>query len=70
MDNIDNVIYELLKANVDTKTNIKVKLKPKHNKNVWENCAVIIAEKNDENLKPYLVELLDKIYDKFGKNID
>ncbi len=29
-------------------------LTPKYNKNVWEGCAVIIAEKSDENLKPYL----------------
>ena len=28
-------------------------LTPKHNKNVWENCAVIIAEKSDEKLEPY-----------------
>ena len=38
-------------------------LTPKHNKNVWENCAVIIAEKSDENLKPYLVELLEWLQD-------
>ena len=25
-------------------------LTPEHNKNVWENCAVIIAEKSDEKL--------------------
>lgn len=38
-------------------------LTPKHNKNVWENCAVIIAEKSDEDLKPYLVELLGWLQD-------
>ena len=38
-------------------------LTPKHNKNVWENCAIIIAEKSDENLKPYLVELLEWLQD-------
>lgn len=38
-------------------------LTPKHNKNVWENCAVIIAEKSDENPKPYLVELLEWLQD-------
>ena len=27
-------------------------LTPEHNKNVWENCAVIIAEKSDEKLEP------------------
>ena len=29
-------------------------LTPEHNKNVWEGCAVIIVEKSDENLKPYI----------------
>ena len=38
-------------------------LTPKHNKNVWENCAVIIAEKSDEKLKPRLVELLEWLQD-------
>ena len=38
-------------------------LTPNHNKNVWENCAAIIAEKSDENLKPYLVELLEWLQD-------
>lgn len=38
-------------------------LTPRHNKNVWENCAVIIAEKGDEKLKPYLVELLEWLQD-------
>ena len=38
-------------------------LTPKHNKNVWENCAVIIAENSDEKLKPHLVELLEWLQD-------
>ena len=38
-------------------------LTPKHNKNVWENCAIIITEKSDENLKPHLVELLEWLQD-------
>ena len=38
-------------------------LTPKHNKNVWENCAVIIAEKSDEELKPHLVKLLEWLQD-------
>lgn len=38
-------------------------LTPKHNKNVWENCAVIIAEKSDEKLEPYLTELLEWLQD-------
>ena len=38
-------------------------LTPKHNKNVWRNCAVIITEKDDEALKPYLAELLEWLQD-------
>ena len=38
-------------------------LTPKQNKNVWENCAVIIAEKSDEKLEPYLAELLEWLQD-------
>lgn len=38
-------------------------LTPKHNKNVWGNCATIIAEKSDEELKPYLDELLEWLQD-------
>ena len=35
----------------------------RHNKNVWENCATIISEKNDEELKPHLVELMEWLQD-------
>lgn len=38
-------------------------LTPRHNKNVWENCAIIIAEKSDEELKPHLIELLQWLQD-------
>lgn len=38
-------------------------LTPEHNKNVWENCAVIIAEKSDEKLESYLTELLEWVQD-------
>ncbi len=38
-------------------------LTPKYNKNVWENCAKIIAEKSDNDLKPYLAELLKWLQD-------
>ena len=38
-------------------------LTPKHNKNVWENCAVIISQKSNEEIKPYLVELLEWLQD-------
>ena len=35
----------------------------KHGKKAWKNCAVIIAEKSDEDLKPYLGELLEWLQD-------
>ena len=33
------------------------------NKNVWENCAIVLAEKSDEDLSPYLGELLAWLQD-------
>ena len=45
---------------------IKAFLQPcnkKYNKNVWENCAKILAERTDEELSPYLVELLEWLQD-------
>lgn len=38
-------------------------LTPKHSKNVWDNCAAILAEKSDEALAPYLPELLEWLQD-------
>ena len=38
-------------------------LTPKHNKNVWENCAVIISEKSDKEITPHLPELLEWLQD-------
>ena len=35
----------------------------KHNKNVWENCAKILAERNDEELRPYITSLLEWLKD-------
>lgn len=32
---------------------------PEYNKNVWDNCASIIAEKDDTELEPFLIELLE-----------
>ena len=34
-----------------------------HNKNVWENCAIIITKKNDAELQPHLVALLEWLQD-------
>ena len=38
-------------------------LTPRHNKNVWENCAIIISEESDNDLKPHLVKLLEWLQD-------
>lgn len=38
-------------------------LTPKHNKNVWGNCAVIISERSDEEIKPHLPEMLEWLRD-------
>ena len=34
-----------------------------YNKNVWENCALVLSEKEDDLLWPYLSRLLDWIQD-------
>ena len=34
-----------------------------HNKNVWDNCAKIIAYKADKDLQPHLIELLEWLQD-------
>lgn len=46
--------------------NINVFLQPcnkKFNKNVWENCAKILSTRTDDELSPYLVELLEWLQD-------
>lgn len=52
-----------LAKNIETIAPFIQPLTPKYNKNVWGNCAVIIAEKSDEVLRPYLVELLEWLQD-------
>lgn len=52
-----------LAENAETVRSFIQPLTPEHNKNVWENCAVIIAEKSDEKLRPYLAELLEWVQD-------
>ncbi len=37
-------------------------LQPK-GKNLWDNCAIILSEKSDEELKPYLSELFEWLED-------
>ena len=36
---------------------------PRYNKNVWENCAKILSTKTDEELTPYLAQLLGWLQD-------
>ncbi|MFR1518736.1 MAG: DUF5071 domain-containing protein [Clostridia bacterium] len=46
--------------------NINVFLQPcnkNYNKNVWDNCAKILSKRTDEELSPYLVELLEWLQD-------
>ena len=38
-------------------------LTPKYSKNVWDNCALIIAEERDEALTPHLLALLEWLQD-------
>ena len=52
-----------LAKNVETIIPFIQPLTPKHNKNVWENCAVIISERSDEEIKPYLPEVLEWLQD-------
>lgn len=34
-----------------------------YNKNVWDNCAIILSERTDEELSPYLIELMEWLQD-------
>lgn len=46
--------------------NINVFLQPcnkDYNKNVWENCAKVLSSRSDDELSPYLVELLGWLKD-------
>ena len=46
--------------------NINVFLQPcnkDYNKNVWDNCAKILSGRTDDELSPYLVELLEWLQD-------
>ncbi len=52
-----------LARNIETITPFIQPLTPQHNKNVWENCAVIISERSDEEIKPHLPEVLEWLQD-------
>ncbi len=38
-------------------------LEMEYNKNIWDNCAVVISSKSDEELEPYFTELLEWLQD-------
>lgn len=45
---------------------LKIFMQPcdqKYNKNVWGNCALVICEKSDQLLQPYLFDLLNWLQD-------
>lgn len=70
MDMLDwnRSIEEQLKGLELAKTvkSINVFIQPldyKHNKNVWENCAKILSERSDEELRPYITSLLEWLQD-------
>lgn len=45
---------------------LKIFMQPadkEYGKKVWENCALILKEKSDELLSPYMMELLDWLRD-------
>lgn len=52
---------------------INVFLQPchmEHNKNVWNNCARVLADRGDDELKPYLVELFRWLQDQNWPGFD
>lgn len=36
---------------------------PGHAKNVWDNCAIVLSERSDQELKPYLYQLFKWLED-------
>ena len=52
-----------LARNIETIIPFIQPLTPKHNKNVWGNCVVIISERSDEEIKPHLPEVLEWLQD-------
>ena len=36
---------------------------PMYNKNIWENCAIILSRKTDGELEPYLMKIFEWIRD-------
>ena len=52
-----------LAKNYGTLTPFVQPLTPEYNKNVWDNCALVLAESSDKALTPYLVELFEWLQD-------
>lgn len=52
-----------LARNYGTLTPFFQPLTPEYNKNVWGNCALVLAESSDEDLVPYLVKLFEWLQD-------
>lgn len=42
---------------------LSVLIMPVESKSVWENCAKVLANKNNETLQPYLFELFEWLQD-------
>lgn len=63
-----NLPDEVQKAGIisASEENIEVFLQPntkRHNKNVWQNCAVVLSQKTDDQLRPHLHALFSWISD-------
>ena len=71
-------IYKLLDWNNNQETqskgiffasqinNLSLLIQPcleRYNKNIWENCALVLTQKTNDELSPYLLQLLEWIQD-------
>ncbi|MBO7196526.1 MAG: DUF5071 domain-containing protein [Clostridia bacterium] len=77
MDSILTIdqIFEMLDWNNDKKTqligiekaktiiNLSVLFQPIEKKSVWENCAIVISSKTNEQLKPYVISMFEWLQD-------
>lgn len=43
--------------------NFYILIQPGYNKPVWDNCALVVSEKSDDDLDPYVYRLLEWIKD-------
>ncbi len=68
-------IFEMINWDNDKKTqligiekaksiiNLSVLFQPIESKSVWENCAIIISSKTNEQLKPYVISMFEWLQD-------